>query len=130
MLFDLLDRVLHSKRDISCNIGDEPVHPFILNRWISMYSTQMATLINNTGNWMHTVFDNDHQKYFRFLQRFLPRVPNRRIFYIKKNKQPNQPIDIEHDKRVDMLAHNLELSKKEIKCLIEYECQHRPTCPD
>ena len=127
MLFDLLDRLLHSKRDLSCNIGDEPVHPFILNRWISMYSTQMAVLINNTGNWMYSVFDNDQHKYFIFLQQFLPRVPKRRIFYIKKTKQPNQPVDDEHQKKVEILARNLELSKREIKCLLEYECQHRPT---
>jgi len=127
MLFDLLDRLLHSKRDLSCNIGDEPVHPFILNRWISMYSTQMAILINNTGNWMYSVFDSDQHKYFKFLQQFLPRVPKRRIFYIKKNKQPNQPTDDEHQKKVEILARNLELSEREIKCLLEYECQHRPT---
>jgi len=79
---------------------------------------------------MYAVFDNDHHKYFRFLQRFLPRVPKRRIFYIKKAKQPNQPADAEHDKKVEILARNLELSKREIKCLLEYECQHRPASTD
>lgn len=129
MLFDLVDRILFSKKTIDSNLGDEPVHPYIVNRWISMYSTELCTVINNTGNWLYSVFD-DHDQYFKFLQRFIPRVANRRIYYIKKTKK--QPVKSEQDmlENVDMLAHNLELSKREIKCLIEYERQHRPTCTD
>ena len=126
MLFEVLDRILHSKKKINHNTGDEPVHPYIINRWISMYSTELCTVINNTGNWLYSVFD-DHDQYFKFLQRFIPRVANRRIHYIKKAKK--QPDKSEHDmlENVDMLSHHLELSKREIKCLIEYERQHRPT---
>lgn len=129
MLFDLVDQILFSKRTIDNKLGDDPVHPYIINRWISMYSTELCTVINNTGNWMYSVFD-EHDKYFKFLQRFIPRVANRRIYYIKKAKK--QPDKSDHDmiENVDMLAHNLELSRREIKCLIEYERQHRPTCTD
>lgn len=128
MLFDLLDRILHSKRKIDRNIGDEPIHPYIINRWISMYSTQLCTVINNTGNWLYNVFDTSDQ-YFRFLQCFMPRVANRRIHYIKKSK--NNPTNQQtQSDDVNMLAHHLELSSREIKCLIEYERQHRPTDSD
>jgi hypothetical protein len=126
MLFDLLNRILHSKRDVTTNIGEDSVHPYILNRWISMYSPDMAVLINNTGNWLYNVFGDDHGKYFRFLSCFLPRVKNKRIFYIRKNKK-NVDVDDQSDQNVDVLAHGLELSKREIKCLLEYERQHRPT---
>lgn len=127
MLFDLIDRVLFSKRTIDINIGDEQVHPYIMNRWISMYSTQMATLINNTGNWMYSVFEHDNQLYYKFLQRFLPRVGRRRIHYIKKIKTSPTSQPDEEEKQAETLAHNLELSTREIKLLLEYERQHRPT---
>lgn len=91
-----------------------------------MYSTQLCTVINNTGNWLYSVFDSNDQ-YYIFLQKFLPRVANRRIHYIKKTKKSvDNKTDDTND--VDILARNLELSKREIKCLIEYERQHRPTC--
>lgn len=127
MLFDLIDRVLFSKRTIDMNIGDEPVHPYIMNRWISMYSTQMATLINNTGNWMYSVFEHDNQLYYKFLQRFLPRVARRRIHYIKKIKTSPTPESDDLEKQTQTMARNLELSTREIKLLLEYERQHRPT---
>lgn len=128
MLFDLLDRILHSKRKIDHNIGDELVHPYIINRWISMYSTQLCTVINNTGNWMYNVFDT-HEQYFRFLQTFIPRVSNKRIHYIKKSKKQTntQKSDTNESDNINMLARNLELSTREIKCLLDYERQHRPT---
>lgn len=125
MLFDLLDRILFSKKKLDMNIGDEPIHPYIINRWISMYSTQLCTVINNTGNWLYNVFDTPDQ-YFRFLQTFMPRVANRRIHYIKKSKKQPTNKQAEPDD-VEVLARNLELSKHEIKCLLEYERQHRPT---
>jgi hypothetical protein len=127
MLFDLLDRLLFSKKPIDINIGDEAVHPYIINRWISMYSPQMATVINSTGNWLYSVFDNDQVAYFKFLQRFLPRVQNKRIYYIKKEKKG--PVT-EEDDNIKLLASNLELSEREIKLLLEYERQHRPTNTD
>jgi hypothetical protein len=125
MLFDLLDSVLFSKKKIDTNIGNDQLHPYIINRWISMYSTQMTVLINNTGNWLYNIFDTP-DSYFKFLQTFLPRVANRRIFYIKKTKK--QPTDTtDQTNELNILAYNLELSTKEIKCLLEYERQHRPT---
>ena len=128
MLFEVLDRILHSKKKIEHNIGDEPIHPYIMNRWISMYSTQLCTIVNNTGNWLYSVFDT-HQQYYKFLQTFLPRVATRRIHYIKKSKK-EQSKTTDETNDVDVLSHNLELSKREIKCLLEYERQHRPTSPN
>ena len=127
MLFDTIDKILHNKKPININIGDESVHPYIMNRWLSMYSPEIAMLINNTGNWLYSVFDDNDSKYFKFLQRFLPRVARKRIYYIKKAKKPEPE---KTDDPVDILAHSLELSKKEIKLLVEYERQHRPTNTD
>lgn len=125
MLFDTIEKILTSKKPIDQTLGDETVHPYIMNRWLSMYSPAVATIINNTGNWLYSVFDTD-TRYFKFLQVVLPRVSNKRIFYIKKNKQPTNKTKDEQDD-TDILAHNLELSTREIKLLKEYECQHRPT---
>lgn len=122
MLFDLIDKILHNKKQINTQLGDDIVHPYILNRWLSMYSPEIASVINNTGNWLYDVFDN-HQQYYRFLQMFLPRVKQKRIYYIKKSKT-NTPA--EEPDNIKLLAQRLELSKREIKSLLEYERQHRP----
>lgn len=126
MLFDLIDKILFSKKQIDTQAGDDVVHPYILNRWISMYSPSLATVINNTGNWLYSVFETDSLKYFKFLQTFIPRVQHKRVYYIKKSKKEKA----EADPRIDILANTLELSKREIKFLLEHERQYRPTHTD
>ena len=125
MLFDLINKILVSKKKIDINIGDETVHPYIINRWISMYSPAMASVINSTGNWLYSIFDDNTSEYFHFLQKIFPVLPNKRIYYIKKPKK-DQPNKQDTDFNEKVLAQHLELSEREIKLLLEYECQHRP----
>ena len=129
MLFPLLDKILSSKQKIDINIGDESVHPYIINRWISMYSPGMATVVNATGNWLYSIFEHNTSEYFRFLQHFLPQVPSQRIFYIKKPKKSPHEVNESIDS-TKLLAQHLELSEREIKLLLKYECQHRPINTD
>ena len=117
-IFNLLDDLLFSKkRKCLENIDDESsVNQYMTNRWISMYSGNLAIIINSTVNWFGTIFETK-KDYYNFLHSILPRVSRKRIHYIKKAKN-----DQEFD-NLDGLAKRLEISKREIK--LYYELQRR-----
>ena len=115
-IFNIInDALFHKKGNVINNISDESTfNGYMINRWISMYSPNMATVINYTSNKFYSIFDTKYDQY-KFLCSVLPKVKPRRIFYIKKvNKKHN---DI--DKAVTILANNLELSKREINHYIQ-----------
>ena len=82
----------------------------MINRWISMYSPQLASIINHTTNKYYSIFGSKADTY-KFLLSIIPKSQLRRLHYIKKNKKA--PGD-NYDNVVEMLATNLELSKREI----------------
>ena len=119
MLFDLIDKILFSKKKIDVNIDDDNIHPYIINRWVSMYSQDMTIIINNTGNRLYSVFDNNRM-YYKFLQTLLPRVKNKRIFYIKKaKKQPDISHKDDDNDNINIICSNMQRSRREVELLIE-----------
>ena len=121
-IFDQIGDVLFTKKK-KCleNIVDEGDYsPFMINRWISMYSPEFCVLINNTANWMHSVLETKTDHY-KFMHAVLPRAKWKRINYVKKKK----PDDDDEQQDVSSLATALELSEREVKYLQE---QHEHTC--
>jgi len=116
-IFDALSSILFTKQKTCINtIEDETAFsPYMVNRWISMYSPELA-LVSNKINKFLSVFDNKNDLYNLFLC-LTPKVKQKRIQYIKKNK-PNkeQP---EKDDAV-LFACNLELSSREVKQYIDF----------
>lgn len=117
MIFDQLNDLLYTKeRKCMTNIDHESDYsPYMINRWISMYSPDMANVINNTANWLHPVFETKSDHY-NFLHAIVPRSHRKRILYIKK-KKPDKEDDDDHN--VEMLARNLELSQREIQMMLD-----------
>ena len=91
-----------------------------------MHSPQMAVVVNNTVNWLYSIFETKKQ-YYNFVSTVLPRVPNKRIHYIKK-KKPEQEQKVDN---VELLAKRLELSQREIKSYYEFQnnCSTSPGRP-
>ena len=121
-IFDQIGDVLFTKKK-KCldNIVDEGDYsPFMVNRWISMYSPEYCVLINNTVNWMHPVLETKTDHY-KFIHAVLPKAKWKRINYVKKKK----PDDSEQKQDVSALASTLELSEREVKYLQE---QHEQAC--
>ncbi len=110
-IFDFLRDILFDKSGVSMsNVDDESSYsPFMVNRWVSMYSPQLTVLINETSNRYWSLLSDKRDNY-NFLLKILPMCPNRRIHYIKKVK--TEPTEI--SEIVDILAKNMELSKREI----------------
>lgn len=114
-IFNFINDILFKKKgDLLDNIDAESEYnPYMINRWISMYSPQMSILINNTTNRYYSVFSTKKDNY-KFLVSFLPKSKPYRISYIKKgNKQVDDKTRV-----TKVLARNLELSEREINYYI------------
>lgn len=115
-IFDYINDILyHKKGTLISNIEHEAEYnPYMVNRWLSMYSPQVATVINFTSNRLYSIFETKAEAY-KFLVNVVPDSSPRRIKYIKKNKADKK----DEDELIETLASNLELSKREINYYIE-----------
>ena len=118
-IFDCLNDILFSKkRSLLGNVDDETTfNQYMINRWSSMYSPEMAVLVNNTVNWLYSTFETK-QQYYNFVTSVFPRLKFKRIHYIKKQKPEDKP---EQPDNVELLAKRLELSQREIKSYYEFQ---------
>lgn len=116
-IFDILKNVLSTKqKDLFSDIESESVFsPYMLNRWLSMYSSKMVqpcSRINKYGS----VF-TDKKQNLRLFQNLIPKSPVKKISYIKKVKETKAK-EIEN---LALIAQNMELSQREVKSYIEYD---------
>ena len=115
-IFDFINDILYHKRgDLLDNIEHEgQYNSYMVNRWISMYSPQHATLVNLTSNRLYSALSTKESSY-KFLLNVMPKSNPRRIMYVKKKKVDKT----EETDDVTLLANNLELSKREINDYIK-----------
>jgi hypothetical protein len=86
-IFDIIGSILVNKKQIELNLDNEnEFNLYMTNRWLSMYSADVAGLINNTVNKWWNIFDNKQEQY-NFLYHLMPKCRFKRINYIKKNKK-------------------------------------------
>jgi hypothetical protein len=115
-IFDYIDSLLFSKKEIEIAYEDATqFNAFMLNRWLSFYSPDMAAYINATGNSYASLFidKNDLYKYY---YNILPKCKFKRIAYIKKVKEKE-----EKDKEQEIIPEFS--SSREYKINIELEEQ-------
>lgn len=115
-MFNIIEDILHHKTgDCMSNVDEENnVSQYMINRWLSMYSPNMAIIINNTTNWLYPVFETSSE-YYKFLLKIVPQSKKKYIKYIKKTKSDSPS---EEDQNICHIAKELELSQREIR---EYE---------
>jgi len=114
-IFDFISDVLFTKKKSLSSVDEESdFSPFLLNRWISMYSPAQA-LISNTVNKYLSSFTNKSDLYSFFIAVF-DKCPSKKIQYYKKIKSENNATNNEN---ILLLAKNKELSTREIKEYIE-----------
>jgi len=114
-IFDILSNILFTKKKLLSNVDEENAFsPFLVNRWISMYSPNMAILSNYLNKYL-SVFNNKNDLYSLFCAVF-PRVSSKKISYFKKNKEKEST-----DKEIILTqyAKSKELSLREIKQYVE-----------
>lgn len=111
-IFNYIDSILYTKKyigDISDTDSDFSV--YMLNRWISMHSPELAETVEKYTNMNISNVCNSKQEQYDFLFYSIPRVRRKRIEYIKKTKESKEKVTTD----VDLLAKQLQLSKREVR---------------
>jgi len=113
MFFDILANILFYKKRNYFKVEEDEngFSPFLVNRWISMYSPQMAKQSNIINKYL-SIFETKKQAY-NFFVSFFDKVPYKKINYIKRKKEDK----LNNDKKLitEQLSKNLELSNREVE---------------
>jgi len=114
-IFNILNSILFSKKYIDLNQDDESqFNCYMVNRWMSMYSIDMVSIINDTSNRYGHIIKTKRDQ-FNWLYNFFPRLRFKRISYIKKAKAAeDQDNSISNDELL-FLAKNMEISSRELR---------------
>ena len=116
-IFDFINGALFTKTSSLENVDDEmSFSMFMLNRWCSMYSPDMAIIVNDTSNRYYRSFDTKADQ-LAFCTAIFPRVKFKKIAYIKKAKAEKQ--SKEADTSIEHYAKSHEISTREAKLLLK-----------
>lgn len=85
-LFDFISNILTYKKNTEIEISDyNNYSPFIINRYLSHYNDNICFIVNHTVNRINDInFNKDF--HYKFLINILPKVKNKFINYIKRDK--------------------------------------------
>lgn len=86
--------------------------PFLINRWLSFISPSVCGAINESANTLGNISKEHH---YKLLLKLYPKSKVPFISYVKKVKEEKT----KEDDKVEMLASNMEMSKRETKLLLE-----------
>ena len=113
MFFDILSNILFYKKlnHFKVEEDENEFSPFIVNRWISMYSPMLAKQSNVVNKYLG-IFETKKQAYNFFIS-FFDKVPFKKINYIKRKKEDKAKDD--KQEIINQLSKNLELSNREVK---------------
>lgn len=115
-IFDYINAAVFTKdKNIIQTVEDEAsLSPYMLNRWISMYSPDMANIVNMTTN--RYISTLNKQEFFNFIVAVFPKVKFKRIAYIKKVSTKTKEKEEEDDSFTDKkIAQLYECSSREIR---------------
>jgi len=114
-IFDFIEASIFNKnKELLQSTDDEKeFSPFMVNRWASMYSPEMANIVNETTNRYSTIFENK-KELFEFYVSILPQVKFKRINYLKKSTKEDNEIE-----NINLIAKFQQLSQKEVKSKLE-----------
>ena len=115
-IFNYVDSVLFSKKKLNTiNEGETQFSLYMLNRWCSMYSPDIAQIINETTN-RYTKAVTLKQDQYQFSYNILPKCKKRKIDYLKKNKTEME----KKENNSKVISKNLEISEREVLNYIDF----------
>ena len=114
-IFSYIDSILFNKKKLNnLNEGETQFSLFMVNRWCSMYSSELAEIINETTNKYKDVLVLKQDQY-NFCYNVFPKVKKKKIEYIKKQKAKES-----QEANNNYLAEGLEISKREAQQYIDF----------
>lgn len=115
-IFNYVDSVIFSKKKLNMiNEGETQFSLYMLNRWCSMYSPDIAQIINETTN-RYTKAVTLKQDQYEFSYNILPKCKKVKINYLKKNKIEKET----KENNSKILSKNLEISEREVLNYIDF----------
>jgi len=109
MLFEYIKDITTYKKG---NLPLDDYIPYLINRWLSFITPQICGAINESVN---SLGNFDKLQHYKLLLRLYPKSKVPFISYVKKVKEEKT----KEDNKIDMLASNMEMSKREAKLLLE-----------
>ena len=114
-IFDFINSILYkTKLSDDVNVASSDYSQYMVNRWLSMYSNDVAHIINCTTNKFCNSMSNE--EHYNLLFSLIPKCKGKRLEYLKKEKIQEKEYE---DYNIDNIAYNMELSKKEIKAMLD-----------
>jgi len=115
-IFNYVDSVLFNKKKLNTlNEGETQFSLYMLNRWCSMYSPDVAQIINETTNRYNKSITLKQDQY-EFSYNILPKCKKRKIDYLKKNKTEIE----KKENNFKVISKNLEISEREVLNYIDF----------
>jgi hypothetical protein len=122
IIFDFLSSVLTSKKHIELDTEcEKEFNLYMMNRWLSMYSSDVAALVNSTTNKWWSAFDNKQEQY-DFLFYLIAKSKFKKINYIKKTAKKSKAAKTEQEEIDRMIAHANFMSIKQYQELQKDIC--------
>jgi hypothetical protein len=107
MLFDYLKSIISTK--VPCEQLDEYV-PYLITRWLSFSSPKVVSALNESVNSLNTLTKEQH---YKLLMGLFPKYKYfSKINYIKKTTVNKN--NKEDEQKTQLIAQNLEMSKREV----------------
>lgn len=113
-MFTYLNNVLYKSNkdfiDLTKIDDDTTFQPYIIQRWCTMHSTDVAFICNETSNKYWSVLQSNREWYM-LLTTTIPRCNFKKINYHKKIKNE---IDSKEKEYIQKIATTLEISSREL----------------
>lgn len=109
-IFDYIKDITTYKKG---NLPLDGYIPFLINRWLSFVAPQTCSAINESVNTLGNISKEHH---YKLLIKLYPKSKIPFIQYVKRIKEEKTK---EEDKTT-LLASNMEMSKREVKQLLEF----------
>lgn len=114
-IFNYIDSILFNKKKLNkINENESGFSLYMVNRWCSMYSTDVCKIINETANKYAKSFVTKQEAY-DFLFNILPKNKKKRIQYLKKNKEQKE----EEGPDIKLMSDKMEISTREVNSYLE-----------
>jgi len=116
--FDIVNDILYKKKlELKTPEDKREFQPFLIQRWLSMYSDLYVKLLNHTTNKLYKAMENDKDMWHKVLKSTIPYSKRKRFGYIKKTKKEKQKKS-NLDDIISLIAKSKELSKREVELYI------------
>lgn len=119
--FDIIRNLFFSKKadtEILDHDSAQAFTPFMVNRWLTFYSREQTTLVNETLNKFTSLFDDKGEMYKLYFN-LIPKLRYKKIEYVKKKKTKETDSAKDISKELETIARSNLISQREVQQYID-----------